>query len=151
MALLGNDMRDPSTEEWDRHTDAHWKSFNAWLADVAEHRGMEFEDAEKLAHGRVWTGRQAVANGLIDGLGNLDDAVAQALQLAEVNEDKAPKVLHLPEKQDLVASLFSGDGKPDDPVAAAVRAALYREVQMQTMQTMNFLQKGAANVVVLPK
>jgi protease-4 len=151
MALLGSDMRDPTPEEWARHTDAHWKSFNAWLADVAEHRGMAFEDAEKLAHGRIWTGRQAVANGLIDGVGNLDDAVAKALNLAEVEQDKAPKVLHLPEKQDLLASLFSDDVQADDPVAAAVRAVLYREIQMQTMQTMDFLQRGAANVVVLPQ
>lgn len=151
MALLGSDMRDPTDEEWARHTDAHWKSFNAWLGDVAKHRGMEFEEAEKLAHGRVWTGRQAMANGLIDGLGNLDAAVAQALVLAEVEDDKAAKLIHLPEKQDLIASLLSGDGEPDDPVAMAVRAILYREVQMQTRQTLDFLQRGAANVVVAPR
>ncbi len=60
-------------------------------------------------------------------------------------------MLHLPEKQDLLASILGGDENPNDPVAAAVRAAIYREVQMQTMQTMDFLQRGAANVVVLPK
>ena len=33
-------------------------------------------DLEKLAGGRVWTGRQAKANGLVDELGTLDDAIA---------------------------------------------------------------------------
>ncbi len=150
MASLGTDMREPTEEEWARHTDAHWKSFNAWLADVARHRGLEFEDAEKLAHGRVWSGRQAIANGLIDGLGNLDAAVAQALLLAEVKEEKAARILHLPEKQNLIDSILSSDENPNDPVAAAVQAAIYREVQLQTRQTVDFLQRGAANVVVLP-
>ena len=34
MAELGTDMRDPTDEEWERHVDAHYKSFNAWMAET---------------------------------------------------------------------------------------------------------------------
>jgi len=146
MARLGTDMRDPTPEEWERHTEAHYRSFNSWLADVAEKRGMTFEHAQTLAHGRVWTGRQAVANGLIDAVGNLDDAVALAAELAELDQEKPPTVVHLPEKTDLLQSLTGGGPEADSPVAAAVRAVLYRELRTQVRQTLEFAEQGAVNV-----
>ena len=147
MAELGTDMREPTPAEWKRHTEAHYLSFNEWLADVARERGMEFASAEKLAHGRTWTGNQALDNGLIDEVGNLDDAIAMAAELAELDLDKQPKVVHLPESRDLLASLLGGDGGPDEPVAAALRSLLARELRAQVRQTGAFLQDGAAGVV----
>ena len=148
MAELGTDMRDPTDREWQRHTEAHYISFNEWLQDVADRRGMTFDHAETLAHGRTWTGNQAVENGLIDAVGNLDDAIALAMELAEMDPDKVPTVVHLPQKKDLLQTLLGDDAGPSDPVAAAVRALLYREVRTQARETMHFLEYGAANVVV---
>ncbi len=147
MAELGTDMRDPTPEEWARHTEAHWIGFNEWLADVAKTRGIPFEKAQTLAYGRTWTGDQAVANGLIDAVGNLDDAVALAAQLAEIAPDKTPKVVHLPERQGLLASLTGGGNGPADPVAAALRAAVWRGLRAQVRDTGAVLQENAAAVV----
>lgn len=147
MAELGTDMRDPTEAEWARHTEAHWLSFNEWLADVAQERGLEFATAETLAHGRTWTGTQAVANGLIDAVGNLDDAVALAARLAELDPDKAPKVVHLPREKGLLASLLGREADAGDPVAAAVRSALYRGLRAQVRETGAFLRDGAADLV----
>jgi protease-4 len=147
MAELGTDMRDPTPEEWARHSDAHWTSFNAWLADVAEERGMSFDEAEGLAHGRTWTGRQAEANGLIDAVGGLDDAVELAAELAELDAGKAPNVVHLPEQPGLLAMLMGGGDGAGDPVAAALRSAVARTLRVQVRETGAFLQGGAAGVV----
>jgi protease-4 len=147
MAELGTDMRDPTDAEWRRHAEAHTINFNQWLQDVADRRGMEFSHSETLAHGRTWTGDQAVANGLIDAVGNLDDAIALAVELAEMDTDKAPKVVHLPEKQGLLQALMGDGPGAGDPVAAAARALFYREVRAQVRETAHFLQYGAANVV----
>ena len=59
---------------------------------VAESRHMTFEEVDAVGGGRVWTGQQALANGLVDQLGDLRAAVEKARELAGLPED-APAVL----------------------------------------------------------
>ena len=47
---------------------------------------MSIEAVDSIAQGRVWSGKEALDNGLVDELGTLDDAVAYAADLAEVND-----------------------------------------------------------------
>jgi protease IV len=108
-ALMWSSDRNFTEAEWERFKTDHWRGFNEWLADVAEHRGMTFEEAEKLAHGRVFTGRQSLANGLIDELGGYDRAVELAKELAEIPADEYVQQLHYPECSDFVSSLLAGD------------------------------------------
>ncbi|MFC1512041.1 signal peptide peptidase SppA [Candidatus Latescibacterota bacterium] len=56
--------------------------FDQFLGVVASGRGMSLEEVRNLADGRVFTGRQAVANGLIDILGTFQDAIDLAGELA---------------------------------------------------------------------
>lgn len=62
--------------------------YQTFLSVVAEGRTtMETtDDVHELAQGRVWTGAQALENGLVDGLGSLDDAVAKAAELAQLDD-----------------------------------------------------------------
>ena len=53
---------------------------------VADGRGLSLEAVEDIAQGRVWTGKQALENGLVDGLGGMDQALAAAARLAEIEE-----------------------------------------------------------------
>ena len=53
---------------------------------VADGRGLTIEEVETIAQGRVWTGKQALDNGLLDGLGGMDEALAAAARLAELDE-----------------------------------------------------------------
>jgi protease-4 len=55
---------------------------------VAEGRKMSFEEVDNIAQGRVWTGKEAIDKGLVDALGNLDDAVAHAADLADITDYK---------------------------------------------------------------
>ncbi len=64
---------------------ANTRMYRRFLEIVAEGRGMPVERVAELAEGRVWTGAQAAANGLVDHLGNLDDAVAAAARLATLD------------------------------------------------------------------
>ena len=68
-ATIMSDHRGFTPEQRARFEEDHWAGFNIWLEDVAKHRDMTFEQAERLAHGRVWSGRQAKENGLVDELG----------------------------------------------------------------------------------
>jgi protease IV len=67
-----------SEDEWDRINswlDAIYRDFTA---KVAQGRGMTAERVHELARGRVWTGADAAANGLVDALGGLHTAAAIA-------------------------------------------------------------------------
>lgn len=62
--------------------------YNTFLERVAQGRGMLAEDVDKIAQGRVWSGVDAVKNGLVDELGSLNDAVSYAAELADVTDYK---------------------------------------------------------------
>jgi protease-4 len=136
MALMYSDYRNFTPEEKDRFQKNHWDGFNHWLRDVAEHRGMTFEEAEKLAHGRVWTGRQAKANGLVDELGGLDKAVAIAKDLAGIPEEEPVTLLHFPKKKGWL-NLFFGGGSDSQ---SFLNWALYRFVQDDLIATLKLLE-----------
>jgi len=59
-----------------------------FINHVSEGRDMSFEAVDAIAQGRVWTGKEALSIGLVDELGNLDDAVAHAASLADITDYK---------------------------------------------------------------
>lgn len=65
-------------------------------------------ELEKLAGGRIWTGRQAKANGLVDELGTLEDAIRAARDLTDMEKDKLPELLILPKPRSFLDSLLDG-------------------------------------------
>jgi protease-4 len=72
---------------------------------------LEREQLLKLAGGRVWTGRQAKANGLVDELGTLDDAIAAAKKMANLDPAKEMELLVLPKPMSFIDKLIEGDLK----------------------------------------
>ena len=67
-----------SAAETARMNDMMDSVYRAFVDRVAEGRHMTVADAEQVARGRVWTGRQAKANHLVDDLGGLDAALDYA-------------------------------------------------------------------------
>ncbi|KUJ84255.1 signal peptide peptidase SppA [Microbulbifer flavimaris] len=61
-------------------------TYDRFLRIVAEARGSTPDEVHKIAQGQVWTGRTAQQLGLVDELGNLNDAIAGAAKLAELEE-----------------------------------------------------------------
>jgi protease-4 len=60
--------------------------YDLFTGRVAGGRGMAQDSVKVIAEGRVWTGEQAQKIGLVDKLGNLEDAIASAAKLAEVED-----------------------------------------------------------------
>jgi protease-4 len=60
--------------------------YETFLSRVADGRGISIAEADSLAQGRVWSGVDALRLGLVDELGNLEDAIAEAAKMAEVEE-----------------------------------------------------------------
>ncbi|MBK8388060.1 MAG: signal peptide peptidase SppA [Saprospiraceae bacterium] len=60
--------------------------YDQFLTKVAKGRKMSKDSVHLVAQGRVWTGQKAITNGLVDELGNLDDAIAAAAKMAKVDD-----------------------------------------------------------------
>ena len=76
-----------------------------FIAKASAGRGLDPAVLEPLARGRVWTGRQAFENGLIDGLGSFEDALARACELAGGLDPKTTPVAEYPLPRDFFEQL----------------------------------------------
>lgn len=86
------------------------RGYALFLSRVAEGRKMKTEDVDKIAQGRVWTGNQALKIKLVDKLGTLEDAVAEAARRAKVTDYA---VTSLPEKKSWMDNLAEATTKKD--------------------------------------
>lgn len=84
MKDVGSPARDMTDEEKNFLQDFVSKIHRQFVVDVAKGRKLEEEYVAKLADGRIYTGQEAVSMKLVDRLGNMDDAVAWAGELAGV-------------------------------------------------------------------
>jgi len=77
-------LTDVEKSIWQKQTDEIYEIFTR---KAAEGRNMSQDDIKKIASGRVWTGAQAKANGLVDVLGTFNDAVDLAAASAQMGDD----------------------------------------------------------------
>lgn len=77
------------TPEWDQMLQLGIeKGYRDFIGLVAEARGMSLEQVDAIAQGRIWTGRQALERGLVDELGDYDDALRIAAEMADLEDYK---------------------------------------------------------------
>ncbi len=62
------------------------KIYNTFVTHVAEGRKMTFAQVDSIAQGRVWSGTEALKIGLVDKIGGLNDAIAEAARIAKVKK-----------------------------------------------------------------
>ena len=93
--------------------EAVYDQFTSKAVDGRKAAGVDMtkEKLLKIASGRVWTGRQAKANGLVDELGTLDDAIAGAKKLAGIDPTKEMELLVLPKASSFLEQLMEGEAK----------------------------------------
>jgi protease-4 len=109
-------------------TDSERKAMTALMKDVYDQfldkalagrkkagKSMTREELVQLAGGRIWTGRQAKENGLIDELGTMGDAIEAARKLAKLPEGKEPELLLLPKSKSFLDTLFEEMGDTRAP------------------------------------
>jgi protease-4 len=113
---------DYSPEEWAR--------FQAWLdrvyedftGKVAEGRGLSREKVAQIARGRIWSGEDAKAIGLVDELGGYPTALRLAREAAGLAPDAPIKLKVFPEKRTLLQALMEREkGEPSESAALAAR------------------------------
>jgi len=60
--------------------------YETFVDRVSKGRNMSFAKVDSIGQGRVWTGTEAIQNGLVDELGSLEDAIKIAAGLAEITD-----------------------------------------------------------------
>ena len=102
--------------------------YGQFVAKVAASRRMPAARVEELARGRVWTGQQAKANGLVDALGGLDYAIALAKKRAGIGPLTEVELVNYPPHKTLfevIAGRLSGSNSQRDmPVDLEVVASM---------------------------
>ena len=120
--------------------------YDKFLAIAAKSRGMAKKDVAAVAGGRVWSGEQAKARGLIDTVGGLGAAIAQVAKEAKI-EDFA--TIHRPQPggiDSFLSQLFAQGGVLGDP---KTRMALSRLGNLDTVLAVlfdSFRNHGPARV-----
>jgi protease IV len=87
--------RAPSDDERAALREVVFTIYEDFKRRVRDGRRISDEQLEPIAGGRVWTGREALALGLVDGLGGLPQALLKAQQLAQLPPDPAAPLLRL--------------------------------------------------------
>jgi len=82
-----------------------YELFTQRVADGRE--GLTQDDVKAIAQGRVWTGKDALNNGLIDDLGGLDEALKYAAELSEIEDYK---IKELPVFEKSLEEIMQGFG-----------------------------------------
>ncbi|MEJ7624990.1 MAG: signal peptide peptidase SppA [Pyrinomonadaceae bacterium] len=83
--------------------------YDLFLPKVAKGRGKTVEEINAIAQGRVWTGTQAKAIGLIDEFGGLEKAITIAKELANLPADKDVRRVVLPEPRPFLENYLGGE------------------------------------------
>ena len=60
--------------------------YSTFISLVAKNRKMTMEQVDQIAQGQVWLGSEASKNGLVDKLGDFDDAIDMAAELANISD-----------------------------------------------------------------
>ncbi|WP_336842260.1 signal peptide peptidase SppA [Serratia nevei] len=80
--------------------------YKNFLDLVAKSRKMPPQQVDQIAQGHVWLGSDAKANGLVDQLGDFDDAVKKAAELAKLQQWQLDWFVDTPSLSDMVLSQF---------------------------------------------
>ena len=91
MKDIGSPFKKMSSEEREVLHEIVNEMYTRFVNIISEGRNMKIEDVKKLADGRIYTGRQAVDNGLVDQLGYIEDAITAAREMAGLKEAKIIK------------------------------------------------------------
>ena len=99
--------------------------YELFVKRCADGRKMKTEQIKAIAEGRVWTGEDAIKNGLVDKIGGLNDAIALAVAKAKL---KTYNVSEYPEKETFESKFMKSFG--DDVEARFLKAQLGEQYKL---------------------
>ena len=95
------------------------KTYDDFTKRVAEGRGLRQTYVDSIGQGRVWAGADAIEIGLVDQLGDMEDAIAYAAEKANLGSDY--NVTEWPKQKDFFTRLMESMNNSDDKLDAAMK------------------------------
>ena len=108
MAGLGSIFRPLTPEErkvMQKGIDDFYASFTS---QVANGRDMDLEEVYEIAEGRVWSGSDAIKNGLVDEIGGLSKAIEIAAEAADLENYRVRQLPYLKDPLQEILEQFTG-------------------------------------------
>ncbi len=108
---------------------------------VASGRRLSLADVDSIAQGRVWTGTDALHNGLVDQLGGIDRAIACAASLAKISDYKVVTYPATEDKLNALMRRLGANSGASEAVKSAIKTEFAQEYtwyeQIQSLRKMN--------------
>ncbi len=92
--------------------------YEEFVTKAAKGRGRSYEEIDRVAQGRVWTGAEALKVGLVDRLGGLETALELAREKAKLAKDAELSLVVLPEKKSVFETILE---RQEEGASGAVR------------------------------
>ena len=121
------------------------KTYDDFTGRVAEGRGLRQTYVDSIGQGRVWAGADAIELGLVDQLGDMEDAIVYAAEKAGLGSDY--KVTELPKEKDFFTRIMESMN-PSDELDAAMRQKM--GVYYDYLQGLENLQKNTGIQARMP-
>jgi protease-4 len=122
------------------------KTYDDFTKRVANGRGLTQTYVDSIGQGRVWAGADAIGIGLVDKLGDMEDAIAYAAEKANLANDF--KVTEWPKQKDFFTRIMESVNNTDDKLDAAMKQKL--GVYYTYFQGLENLQKNTGIQARLP-
>lgn len=96
------------------------RGYDLFTQRCADGRGVSQDDIKRVGEGRVWLGKDAIEIGLVDELGNINDAIAKAAELATLGQYD---IVTYPEKKDPLEELLKmlDNSTPEERLIMQIR------------------------------
>ena len=105
-ADLFTDYRPWTDEERAKFRSLMVAFYEEFVTRAAEGRKKTYAEIDAVAQGRVWTGSEALAHGLVDRLGGLEVALGIAKERARIDKDQEVNLVVLPERKGLIETIL---------------------------------------------
>jgi protease IV len=115
--------------------------YDSFISKVAVGRNVTKQHVDSIGQGRVWCGTDAIAIGLVDELGSLNDAVNYAASLVEIKEDDIKIITYPKRKEDKLQEILMAFEDMDDETQTKMKSTLTKEFLEKAKQLNSINQK----------
>ena len=105
---LWSSLEDYDPEQWQQFQEWLDRAYDDFTTKVARGRNLSVERVREIAKGRIWTGEDALALGLVDALGGYERALELAKEAAGIGPDRSVTLRRFPPRKSLWKALLSG-------------------------------------------